>query len=145
VLRFRVANGEGKRVEHTLPVGLVAKFPKESDAWRELGSAPDCGADRIPRVDPLGPSTAFKVRGATRGQGSSQGNQGARRRSVITLAILSLPLIEVGKPPMCVPRPKLPRTALWGGIHAQEKGYRSVISAPEGCLMMVANDGSSEL
>jgi bifunctional non-homologous end joining protein LigD len=33
VLRFRVANGEGKRVEHTLPVGLVAKFPKESDAW----------------------------------------------------------------------------------------------------------------
>ena len=31
--RFRVANGEGKRVEHTLPVGLVAKFPKESDAW----------------------------------------------------------------------------------------------------------------
>src|SRR6516225_2228592 len=33
VPRFRVANGEGKRVEHTLPVGLVAKFPKESDAW----------------------------------------------------------------------------------------------------------------
>jgi len=33
VLRFRVTNAEGRRVEHTLPVGLVAKFAKESDAW----------------------------------------------------------------------------------------------------------------
>ena len=28
---------------------------------------------------------------------------------VITLAILSLPIIEVGNPPMWVPSPKLPR------------------------------------
>ena len=74
-LRFRVANGEGKRVEHTLPVGLVAKFPKESDAWRELGSAPGRGADRIPRMDRLGPSAAFQVRGAARGKGRTHGDQ----------------------------------------------------------------------
>ena len=36
MLRFRVTNAEGRRVEHTLPVGLVAKFAKESDAWREV-------------------------------------------------------------------------------------------------------------
>src|SRR5215831_2667156 len=36
MLRFRVTNTEGKRVEHTLPVGLVTKFPKESDAWHEV-------------------------------------------------------------------------------------------------------------
>ena len=36
MLRFRVTNAEGRRVEHTVPVGLVAKFPKESDAWCEV-------------------------------------------------------------------------------------------------------------
>lgn len=36
MLRFRVTNAEGRRVEHTLPVGLVAVFAKESDAWREV-------------------------------------------------------------------------------------------------------------
>jgi integrase len=36
VLRFRVTNAEGHRVEHTLPVGLVQKFPKDKDAWREV-------------------------------------------------------------------------------------------------------------
>lgn len=36
VLRFRISNAEGRRVEHTLPIGLVADFPKESDAWREV-------------------------------------------------------------------------------------------------------------
>jgi hypothetical protein len=35
-----------------------------------LGQTRDCGPDRIPRMDPLGPLTAFKVRGATRGQGT---------------------------------------------------------------------------
>ena len=30
---------------------------------------------------------------------SSKGNQGARRRSVVTMAILSRPVIQVGKPP----------------------------------------------
>jgi len=36
VLRFRITNAEGRRVEHTpLPIGLVADFPTESDAWRE--------------------------------------------------------------------------------------------------------------
>ncbi len=36
VLRFRVGNAEGRRVENTLPVGLVRDFPKEQDAWREV-------------------------------------------------------------------------------------------------------------
>jgi hypothetical protein len=36
VLRFRVMNAEGRRVEKTLSVGLVRDFPKEQDAWREV-------------------------------------------------------------------------------------------------------------
>ncbi len=36
MLRFRVTNTEGKRVEHLLPVGLVREFPKDRDAWREV-------------------------------------------------------------------------------------------------------------
>jgi len=36
VLRFRVTNTEGKRVENTLPIGLVREFPKDKDAWREV-------------------------------------------------------------------------------------------------------------
>ena len=36
VLRYRIANGEGRRVENTAPVGLVRDFPKENDAWREI-------------------------------------------------------------------------------------------------------------
>lgn len=36
VLRFRVTNAEGTRVEHTLPIGLVRDFPKDDDAWREV-------------------------------------------------------------------------------------------------------------
>jgi integrase len=36
LLRYRVTSVEGKRVEHTLPVGLVRKFPKDTDAWREV-------------------------------------------------------------------------------------------------------------
>jgi hypothetical protein len=36
VLRFRVTNAEGKRVENTLPIGLVREFPKDKDAWREV-------------------------------------------------------------------------------------------------------------
>jgi integrase len=36
LLRFRVTNAQGKRVEHLLPVGLVSKFPKDRDAWREV-------------------------------------------------------------------------------------------------------------
>jgi integrase len=36
VLRFRITNAEGERVENTLPVGLVCDFPKEQDAWREV-------------------------------------------------------------------------------------------------------------
>jgi integrase len=35
VLRYRVTSAEGKRVEHTFPVGLVRDFPKDKDAWRE--------------------------------------------------------------------------------------------------------------
>jgi|ERR1019366_2162174 integrase len=36
VLRYRVTNTDGKRVEHILPVGLVRDFPKARDAWREV-------------------------------------------------------------------------------------------------------------
>lgn len=36
VLRFRVTNAEGQRVEHTLPVGLVVNFPKDKAASREV-------------------------------------------------------------------------------------------------------------
>jgi len=36
VLRYRVTHSDGKRVENTLPVGLVRDFPKVKDAWREV-------------------------------------------------------------------------------------------------------------
>jgi integrase len=36
VLRYRVTKPDGRRVEHIMPVGLVRKFPKEKDAWREV-------------------------------------------------------------------------------------------------------------
>ena len=36
MLRYRVATTDGKRVEHNTPVGLVQKFPKDEDAWREV-------------------------------------------------------------------------------------------------------------
>jgi integrase len=35
VLRYRVTNAEGKRVENTAPIGLVQNFPKGDDALRE--------------------------------------------------------------------------------------------------------------
>ena len=36
MLRYRVMGADGRRVENTLPVGLVRDFPKEKDAWREV-------------------------------------------------------------------------------------------------------------
>ena len=36
VLRYRVAREDGRRVENTMPVGLVRDFPKEKDAWHEV-------------------------------------------------------------------------------------------------------------
>jgi integrase len=36
LLRFRVTNAEGRRVEHTAHIGLVRDFPKDDDAWREV-------------------------------------------------------------------------------------------------------------
>jgi integrase len=36
VLRYRVVGADGRRVENTLPIGLVRDFPKEKDAWREV-------------------------------------------------------------------------------------------------------------
>lgn len=36
VLRYRVANADGRRVENTLPVGLVRDFPNEKAALREV-------------------------------------------------------------------------------------------------------------
>jgi integrase len=35
VLRYRVTNSDGRRVENVMPVGLVRDFPKDKDAWRE--------------------------------------------------------------------------------------------------------------
>lgn len=37
MLRYRVTCADGRRVENTLPVGLVRDFRKEKDAWREVG------------------------------------------------------------------------------------------------------------
>jgi integrase len=36
VLRYRVASADGRRVEHTTPIGLVQEFPKDRDAWRAV-------------------------------------------------------------------------------------------------------------
>lgn len=36
MLRYRVMGADGRRVENTLPIGLVRDFPKERDAWREV-------------------------------------------------------------------------------------------------------------
>jgi integrase len=36
VLRYRVTQPGGRRVENTLPVGLVRDFPNEKNAWREV-------------------------------------------------------------------------------------------------------------
>ena len=36
MLRYRVTNAEGKRVEHIATIGLVRQFPKDRDAWREV-------------------------------------------------------------------------------------------------------------
>jgi integrase len=35
VLRYRVTNSDGRRVENVIPIGLVREFPKDTDAWRE--------------------------------------------------------------------------------------------------------------
>ena len=35
MLRYRVTNPDGRRVENILPIGLVREFPKDKDAWRE--------------------------------------------------------------------------------------------------------------
>jgi integrase len=36
VLRYRVSTADGRRVENTMPVGLVSDFPRERDAWRDV-------------------------------------------------------------------------------------------------------------
>src|SRR5258707_12754555 len=36
VLRYRVTGTDGRRVENTLPIGLVRDFPTEKAAWREV-------------------------------------------------------------------------------------------------------------
>ena len=36
MLRYRVTESDGRRVENTMPVGLLRDFPKEKDAWREV-------------------------------------------------------------------------------------------------------------
>ena len=36
MLRYRVASADGRRVEHSTPIGLVRDFPKDDDAWREV-------------------------------------------------------------------------------------------------------------
>ena len=35
MLRYRVTNPTGKRVENVMPIGLVREFPKDEDARRE--------------------------------------------------------------------------------------------------------------
>lgn len=36
MLRYRVTNPDGRRVENVTPIGLVRQFPKDKDAWREV-------------------------------------------------------------------------------------------------------------
>ena len=36
MLRYRLTQPDGRRSEHTLPIGLIRDFPKEKDAWREV-------------------------------------------------------------------------------------------------------------
>jgi len=36
VLRYRVTGSDGRRIENTIPVGLVHDFPTEKAAWREV-------------------------------------------------------------------------------------------------------------
>src|SRR5260370_34956905 len=36
VLRYRVTNPDGRRVENVIPIGLVRQFPKDKDAWRDV-------------------------------------------------------------------------------------------------------------
>jgi integrase len=36
MLRYRLTNAEGRRVENTLPIGLVRDLPNERAAWREV-------------------------------------------------------------------------------------------------------------
>ena len=36
VLRYRVTNADGRRVENIATIGLVREFPKDRDAWREV-------------------------------------------------------------------------------------------------------------
>ena len=36
ILRYRVTASDGRRVENTIPVGLLRDFPTEKDAWREV-------------------------------------------------------------------------------------------------------------
>ena len=59
VLRYRVTNAEGRRVENTLPVCLVRDFPSEAAAWREvdkqrllvrINEAPALGRIRFDRL-----------------------------------------------------------------------------------------------
>ena len=35
MLRYRITNPGGRRVENVTPIGLVRQFPKDKDAWRE--------------------------------------------------------------------------------------------------------------
>ncbi len=36
MLRYRVTNPDGRRVENVIAIGLVRQFPKDKDAWREV-------------------------------------------------------------------------------------------------------------
>jgi integrase len=36
VVRYRVSRADGRRLENTMPVGLVSDFPRKRDAWREV-------------------------------------------------------------------------------------------------------------
>lgn len=52
VLRYRVTGAEGRRVENTLPIGLVRDFPSEGDAWREVDKR-----SLLVRVNDVSPET----------------------------------------------------------------------------------------
>jgi hypothetical protein len=74
VLRYRVMGADGRRVENTLPIGLVREFPKEKDAWREvdklgllvrINEAPGPGRVRFDFLAEQTPSPSLSIMSAT--------------------------------------------------------------------------------
>ena len=70
-MRYRVTASDGRRVENTIPVGLLRDFPTEKDAWREvdkLGLAVRINEAPYPGLHPVQFSTSTWERPKTLGK-----------------------------------------------------------------------------